>query len=124
MARGETSDLHAAEHKKAREGVKDVEVVHKLVRIHPRTGRKCLYISEGAIREIVGLDRQESEDLIQELFAHLIRPEVVYRHRWKVGDVVMWDNYSAVHCATGGFDLPLRRRMHRTTLASPKSISA
>jgi taurine dioxygenase len=86
------------------------------VRQHPRTGRKCLYVVEGVMTHIVGMEPAESAELLAELLAHIVRPEVVHRHRWRVGDVVMWDNYSAVHRATTDFELPARRLMHRTTL--------
>lgn len=94
------------------------DIVHRLVRPHPRTGRKCLYLCEGVISRIIGLEPEESDALIAFLEAHVTRPEFVYRHRWRVGDLVMWDNRSCLHKATGDFELPLRRLMHRTTLAA------
>ena len=97
----------------------DREITHKLVRVHPITGEKCLYVVQGVIREVLGLDQAESDALIEELTQHVIRAEAVYRHRWRVGDLVMWDNYSAVHRATGDFALPQRRLMHRTTVGAP-----
>lgn len=99
-----------------RESLGASEIEHPLVRTHPRTGRKCLYICEGVISRIVGLDQEESDDLIALLERHVVRSEFVYRHRWRVGDVVMWDNCSAIHKATSDYQLPLRRLMHRTTL--------
>lgn len=108
----------------AQQSIIDREIVHKLVRIHPITGEKCLYVVQGVIREVLGMAPSESEALIERLTQHIIRPEAVYRHRWRVGDLVMWDNYSAVHRATGDFALPQRRLMHRTTLAAPALIAA
>lgn len=101
-----------------RTGENEQEIVHPLVRVHPRTGRKCLYLSEGAISHVIGLDQEESDKLIADLMAHVIRPEAVYRHSWTVGDVVMWDNWSGVHKAIADFTLPQRRLMYRTTLSS------
>jgi len=92
------------------------DIVHPLVRTHPITGRRCLYTSDGTTVEIAGWSQAESDALIAELFAHMTRPEFVYRHRWQVGDVVIWDNCSAIHQALGDYELPERRRMHRTTL--------
>jgi taurine dioxygenase len=117
-------DLKTKEIMEAREKIKDREITHRLVRTHPRTGRKCLYVVEGVIARIVGMDESESEALVQKLLQHIVRPEVVYRHRWRVGDVVMWDNYSAVHRAVGDFELPQRRLMHRTTLSSATAPAA
>ncbi|MGE4239137.1 TauD/TfdA dioxygenase family protein [Ramlibacter sp.] len=112
-------DVHTKEIVEARKNIQDREITHRLVRRHPITGRKCLYVVEGVISHIVGMSRAESKALLDELLAHIVRPEAVYRHRWKVGDVVMWDNYAAVHRATGDFELPQRRLMHRTTLSAP-----
>lgn len=92
------------------------DIVHPLVRTHPITGRRCLYVSDGTTVEIVGWSQADSDALIGELLAHITRPEFVYRHRWKVGDVVMWDNCSSIHKALDDYQLPARRRMHRTTV--------
>ena len=92
------------------------DIVHPLVRTHPITGRKCLYIADGTTVEIVGWSQAESDALIGELLAHMTRPEFVYRHQWKVGDVVIWDNCSAIHQALGDYAPSERRRMHRTTV--------
>tara|TARA_A100001037_G_scaffold148334_1_gene133944 strand:+ start:13587 stop:14432 length:846 start_codon:yes stop_codon:yes gene_type:complete len=102
----------------------DSEVTHPLVRKHPRTGKTCLFIVEGVIRTILELENAEANDLLDTLLAHTVRPEVTYRHRWRVGDVVMWDNYSAMHRAIGDFELPLRRLMHRTTLSASEMESS
>jgi taurine dioxygenase len=94
------------------------EIRHPLVRIHPRTGRRCIYFSEGAIDHVEGVSASESARILEDVRQHVLRPEFIYRHQWRVGDVVMWDNCSCLHKATADFDLPRRRRMHRTTLAS------
>lgn len=95
---------------------------HPLVRRHPRTGRKCLYFSEGAISHIEGLSKEESNEILDAIRAHLLRPEFLYRHKWQVGDIVMWDNTSCIHKAISDYAWPQRRRMHRTTLAhNPKA---
>ena len=104
----------------AREKFKDNEITHPLVRTHPITGKKSLHVVQGVISQVVGMPTQESEALIHALVDHVIRPEVVYRHSWRVGDIVLWDNYSALHRATGDFKLPQRRLMHRTTLSAPQ----
>lgn len=100
------------------------EITHPLVRVHPRTGRKCIYYSEGAIAGIVGMPQDEAAEVLERVRLHLLRPEFIYRHRWNVGDLVMWDNCSCIHKATGDFELPLRRRMHRTTLRGTVPIPA
>ena len=114
-------DLHSKGIVQAQKKLEDLLITHKLVRIHPRTGRKCLYMVEGVVSHIVGMHEQESQALIAELLKHTTRESAVYRHSWRVGDLVMWDNYSAIHNAIGDFKLPQRRLMHRTTLSLSKS---
>lgn len=92
------------------------DVVHPVIRQHPKTGRKCLYVNEGQTTRIEGLDPVESQRLLDELFAHSVDPAQVYTHRWQVRDVVIWDNCSMLHRAVIDYQLPQRRRMHRTTI--------
>ncbi len=98
------------------------EISHAMVRIHPRTGRKCIYYSEGSIDRIEGYSREESEQILDALHRHIMQPQFLYRHTWKVGDIVMWDNCSCIHNAIGDFEWPQRRLMHRTTLGNPAPI--
>ena len=106
------SDVVISEERRA--GTPDV--VQPVVRTHPYTGRKCLYVNEGFTVGVVGMPDDESRALLSELYAHCTRPEFVYRHKWRVGDVVMWDNCATIHRATVDFALPERRLMQRTTL--------
>jgi taurine dioxygenase len=94
--------------------VPDVE--HPVVRTHPYTGRKCLFVNEGYTSRIAGMTMEESDALLARLFAHVTSPEFVYRHKWRVGDFLMWDNCSVQHLAISDYELPRRRRMERTTL--------
>lgn len=90
-------------------------VVHPVVRTHPETGRKALFVSEHFTTRIVGLSEHESRALLDELFAHSVKPEYVYRHQWREHDLVFWDNRSLQHLAAGTPD-HLRRVMYRTTI--------
>ena len=90
-------------------------VWHPLVRVHPITGRKSLYISPIYNDAIEGLSPEESRELIAELTEFAGRPEYVYSHRWETDDVVMWDNRCTLHQVTA-FDPTERRVMHRTTI--------
>jgi taurine dioxygenase len=97
------------------------DIAHPIVRTHPYTGKKALYITAGECIGIVSgngefMPEDEALDLIAELDAHCVRPEFCYRHRWRVGDLVMWDNASAMHLAICDYALPERRLMHRTTV--------
>ncbi|NKB60546.1 MAG: TauD/TfdA family dioxygenase [Alphaproteobacteria bacterium] len=93
-------------------------VTHPLVRTHPHTGRKCLYVMRDDCTGIVGMEEGEAQRLIAALADHIIRPEYVYRHRWQAGDVLMWDNCTVQHMAIQDYELPQRRLMHRTTFAA------
>ena len=92
------------------------EAIHPVVRTHPVTGEKCLYVSRVATSRILGLPAAESDALIGELADWCVRPEVTYLHRWQVGDLLMWDNCASQHMAVGDYALPQRRLLHRTTV--------
>jgi taurine dioxygenase/putative 2-oxoglutarate oxygenase len=91
------------------------DVWHPLIRTHPRTGRKALYIGRWAC-EVGGLPEGEGRELIAELQVFAAEPRFVYRHRWQVHDALLWDNRSTLHCATTFDENRYRRLMHRTTL--------
>jgi len=92
------------------------EVVHPLVRTHPSTGAKALYMSTTRLERIVGLERAESEALIDELLAHATRPEFQYDHVWRAGDMVIWDNRCSMHHANANYPLDAKRLLHRIIL--------
>lgn len=92
------------------------EVIHPVVRRHPVTGRKSIFVNEGHTSHILGLPEDESRELLDFLWTHCRRPEFTYRHHWKPGDVVMWDNIPTQHIAISDYALPQRRLLHRTTL--------
>src|SRR5215831_8348165 len=97
--------------------VKDMpDVEHPVIRTHPVTGRKAIYVREGECVGIRGMPDEESLPIIRELGAAVTRPEFSYRHSWRVGDLLMWDNSMTQHLAIGDYALPLRRLMHRVTV--------
>ncbi len=91
-------------------------VEHPIVRTHPRTGRKSLYIARDDCTGIVGKGEEASRALIEALADHIVRTEFIYQHRWQVGDVVVWDNCTVQHRAIQDYDLPQRRLLWRTTV--------
>ena len=95
------------------------EVVHPVVRTHPETGRKALFVSEGFTTHIEGLPEDESRQILDELFAHSIKPEHRYRHQWRDHDLVFWDNRALIHLAAGT-PAHLRRKLYRTTIEGNK----
>lgn len=87
-----------------------------IVRTHPVTGRKGLFINEAHTSHIVGLSKAESDALLKQICAHVIKPEFQYQHHWQAGDLLMWDNCAVQHKANFDYQLPLRRLMYRTTV--------
>ena len=92
------------------------EVVHPVIRVHPETGRKAIYVGSHT-REIEGWDFHESRTLIDSLIEHSTQPEFIYQHKWNAGDMVLWDNRSAMHRGLAFEDQKVKRRLHRTTSA-------
>ncbi|OAX88380.1 taurine dioxygenase [Xanthomonas nasturtii] len=98
------------------EQIAEVEPVqHPVVRTHPDTGQKALFVSEHFTTRIVGLPEDESRALLQTLFEHTTRAALVNRHHWQPYDMVLWDNRSVTHLAAGTPD-HLHRRLNRTTI--------
>ena len=91
------------------------DVFHPVVRTHPRTGGKSLFVGRWA-RDIEGLAPEEGFELVQELFEFAVQPRFVYRHKWRIHDAVLWDNRCTMHCATGFDEERYERLMYRTTL--------
>lgn len=90
-------------------------VIHPVVRVHPVTGRRNLFVNPGFTTHVLGLSRIESEHLLALLYAHLARPEFTLRHRWRRGDVVIWDNRTTAHYAVDDYGTT-ERRMRRVTV--------
>ena len=88
-----------------------VPVSHPLVRVHPETGRKGLYFDPGKIVRVEGLGPAESQDLIEELSERMIQPGAQYRHKWRTGDIVIWDNRCSYHMAAADYP-PEEDRIH------------
>jgi taurine dioxygenase len=86
-------------------------VFHPIIRTHPETGRNGLYFDPGKILRIEGLEEQESDALIEELTSRMIQPDGEYRHKWRKGDIVIWDNRCSYHKAAGDYP-PEEDRIH------------
>jgi alpha-ketoglutarate-dependent taurine dioxygenase len=94
---------------------------HPVVRTHPATGRKALYVNRLMTRYIEGLDPKESEDLLTVLFDHQEQPQFIYEHVWRPGDILMWDNRCTLHARTD-FSADERRLMRRVTILGEKPV--
>lgn len=95
-----------------------------LVRLNPDTGRKALYLNAMRMEEVEGLSEKETTDLLNELLSHCDNPEFQYSHKWRKGDVLVWDNRSTQHQGTAGFDSSERRYLHRVMLQGEAPLLA
>lgn len=99
----------------------EATLTHPLVRTHPVTGRKALFISPVYTVGIEGLAPRESQGILGLLFAHMLEDGFIYRHHWRPGMLLMWDNRCTMHLAEGGYDGHLRL-MHRATVAGDTPV--
>jgi taurine dioxygenase len=99
----------------SRERVPDA-VAHPVVRTHPETGRRAIYINPIRIEGILGMAEEEALALLGELLEHATQPQFEYRHHWRPGDLVMWDNRSLLHKANGDYDMGQVRYLYRIML--------
>lgn len=97
-------------------------VVHPLVRTHPETGRRALYMNPNRMEEIAGMGRAESDALLDELIAHATQPQYQYRHRWRLGDILIWDNRCTMHKANADYPAGSRRVMQRLMVAGTAPV--
>jgi taurine dioxygenase len=107
--KGRSMDIRPSEAARAKR-------THPIVRTHPETGRKALFVNPGYTQSIAGMSQEDGWALLLELFKHQSQPRFVYRHRWAKDMLVMWDNRCLTHMATGGYQ-GHARLLHRTTVA-------
>jgi taurine dioxygenase len=98
---------------------KNPPVVHPVIRTHPVSGKRGLFVNEGFTSRIIELDKKESDAVLGYLKAHLAKPEFTVRWRWKQYDLAFWDNRLTQHYATADY-LPNRRIMHRATIVGDR----
>jgi taurine dioxygenase len=96
------------------------DVFHPLVRTHPSDGRKALFVSTGTVKGVVGMPNPEGLELMDELIEFATQDEFVFRHKWRVGDVLMWDNRCTLHTGTLYDDTKYFRVMHRLWVKGDK----
>src|SRR5258705_8520205 len=94
------------------------EAVHPLVRTHPETGRRALYLNPNRMQRIVDLERGESDRVLDELTSHATQQKYQYRHRWRLGDLLIWDNRCTMHKANADYLEGEKRLMHRIVIAA------
>jgi taurine dioxygenase len=90
--------------------------VHPLVRTHPETGRKAIYLNPIRVEGIEGMQEGAALALLDDLLEHARQPRFEYRHQWRAGDLVMWDNRCLLHKANGDYDMTQVRYLYRVML--------
>lgn len=95
-------------------------VAQPVVRVHPETGRRALYIGE-KVRRFESMTEEESQPIIRYLLQHATRPQFLYRHQWQRDDILVWDNRCTMHIALGDYEQALERHMERTTVLGTPS---
>jgi taurine dioxygenase len=98
-----------------------VRSVHPLVFTQPETGRKVVNVSPWFADAIEGMENEEGDALLREVIAHNLKPELTYFHKWVPGEMVLWDNWRLLHCATG-VPMGMKRHMRRTTIAGDYAL--
>ena len=96
---------------------------HRVIRVHPETGRKCLYVSLAHTTQFKGWTAAESEPLLNYLFEHQTRPEFTCRFRWEPGSIALWDNRCALHNPINDYH-GYKRVLHRITFAGDAPVGA
>jgi taurine dioxygenase len=112
--RVEVPEVYKGQEQKRYVDVAPPDAIHPVVRTHPESGRKALYVSERFTIGIEGLPEEEGDALLDDLIAHQTQRQFIYRHKWRQHDLTMWDNRCLIHLACGGVPPGQIRHMHRT----------
>ena len=99
-----------------------VATIHPLVRTIPDTGKKNLWFSAARVEHIVGMDPEDSQALLQDLMNRLIRPEFIYSHSWRVGDIFLWDNRQSLHKAMFDYDPAEHRLLYNCSTLGERPV--
>ena len=118
--RVEVPDVYKGKGKARYVDIAPPDAIHPIVRTHPETGRKALYISERFTIGIEELEEDEGQALLDELIAHQKQRDFIYRHKWDLCDLTIWDNRCLIHLACGGVPEGQVRHMHRTIVRGDK----
>ena len=95
-------------------------VIHPAIRTHPETGRKALFVNPSFVINFIDMTEDEKQPILDYLVNHATQHEYIYRHRWNVDDLVMWDQRATMHYVVIDYDADMHRRMHRTTVAGDR----
>ena len=95
--------------------------IHPIIKIHPISKKKYIYVNPGFTSHVVGLNNSDSSNLLSYLFSHMNKPEFQIRFKWDINTVAIWDNRCTMHYAMGDY-MPHRRKMHRVTVKNDKRV--
>ncbi len=98
------------------------DVVHPLIRTHDDTGRKAIYFNPNRTDHIAGMDRKQSDELLDWLYAHFTQPKYRYDHQWRTGDILLWDNRYLIHSVNTDFPVGERRVHQRVLLKGTRPV--
>lgn len=98
------------------------DVVHPLIRTHDETGKKTIYVNTNRTDQIVDLDRAASDAMLDDIYEHVTRPEYIYSHEWRVGDLLVWDNRCLMHSVNMDFPVGQTRLHQRILLKGPRPV--
>ena len=102
--------------------IDDKPVVHPLIRTVPETGGQAIYIHQGKVENFVGMSPEASHELIGELIEQAVKPEFVYRHKWRLGDLFIWDDRASMHQAYTDYDLQENRVLYRIVAGAERPV--
>ena len=103
--------------------IEDLPVTHDLVRQHPDTGKLAIYLHQGKLKNFLGMQGKESQELISTVFELTLKPEFIYRHQWQLGDMLIWDNRQSMHQSYRDYKLSETRTLFRIIGGSEKPLS-
>ena len=113
---GSASTKKSARYGVAQRAIEDKPVIHPLVRTHPENGSKAIYMHQGKLEQFVGMTPEDSQKLVGEVMEAAVRPEFIYRHKWRLGDLLIWDDRSTMHMAYADYDLKETRTLYRVLI--------
>jgi taurine dioxygenase len=119
-----THDAHKATVLSPEALARTPQASHPIARLNPDNGRIGLYLSPNRVTGIEGMAEEEAFALLDRLFAHATQPKYLYRHQWRAGDMVVWDNRSVLHQATTDYDMEEYRYLYRVLLAGEVPLGA
>lgn len=122
LFQGSASKKKSARYSVSPRAIDDNPVIHPLIRTHPENGTKAIYMHQGKVENFVGMTPEDSQALIEELLEAAIKPEFIYRHEWRLGDLLIWDDRASMHMAYANYDLNETRTLYRLLIKGDRPV--